>query len=114
MSSSVEPHEPRDDGADRSALQADKTAETPAMAHDIPADGSRQSTPGNEQELRVQIDKTREHLGKTVEQLAAKADIKSRARVKAKDLASRPRGQAAAAAIVVLAIGAALWWRRRR
>ena len=75
---------------------------------------SSSAQPHDEQELRVEIDKTREQLGKTVEQLAAKADIKSQARVKAKDLASHPGGQAAAAVMVALVIGAALWWRRRR
>ena len=49
--------------------------------------------PGDDdaERLRAEIDRTREHLGETVEQLAAKLDVKSRARAKAAELA----GQAA-------------------
>jgi hypothetical protein len=38
-------------------------------------------------QLREEIERTREHLGATVEQLAAKVDVKSRAQAKAAGLA---------------------------
>jgi septal ring factor EnvC (AmiA/AmiB activator) len=65
--------------------------------------------PGDDAErLRAEIEQTRERLGETVEQLAAKLDVKTRARAKtaeltgqltrlAKSTAARAREQAAAA-----------------
>ncbi len=41
------------------------------------------------QQLREEIELTREHLGATVEQLAAKLDVKSRARAEAAELTAR-------------------------
>jgi hypothetical protein len=40
--------------------------------------------PGDAQALREEIERTRERLGATVEQLAAKADVKGRARARAR------------------------------
>jgi type VI protein secretion system component VasF len=40
-------------------------------------------------QLKAEIEQARERLGATVEQLAAKADVKSRARAKATDVAGR-------------------------
>jgi hypothetical protein len=83
-----------------------------------------------EGELRQDIERTRQQLGETAEALAAKADVKARARQKAnqvKEQAIARAGQAkdpasgwlsnpsavAAAAAVVFA-GIAVWlWRRR-
>lgn len=55
------------------------------------------AVPGDEQELREEIEQTREQLGETVEQLAAKTDVKPRARAKAADLTGRVKGKAAQA-----------------
>jgi LPXTG-motif cell wall-anchored protein len=48
-------------------------------------------------ELRDEIEQTREHLGDTVEQLAAKADVKKQARAEAARLGERVRVAAARA-----------------
>lgn len=101
------------------------------------------AVPDDEQELRQDIERTREQLGETVEQLAAKADVKARTRAKAADLAGQVKGKtapaweaapeplrrtlskgasaanqrrvplAAAAASLVAAYLAFRWWRRR-
>jgi Protein of unknown function (DUF3618) len=49
------------------------------------------------QELRQEIEQTREQLGETVEQLVAKADVKGRAQAKVSDLAGRTKGKASQA-----------------
>ena len=80
-------------------------------------------------EIQQEIEQTREHLGETVEELAARADVRARARARAaglKDKAAEMSGQmrqselvrrgwplAAAAAGAVL-IGSVLVWRRRK
>jgi predicted TIM-barrel enzyme len=60
--------------------------------------------PDDPELLKEQIEQTREHLGETVEELAAKADVKARAqetaadlRQRAKDTISQVRRQAVAA-----------------
>lgn len=73
------------------AVAAGRAAETgpPANAeHRPPADADK---------LRQEIERTREQLGETVEQLAAKADVKGRARAKAAELAVRVKDEAAQA-----------------
>jgi hypothetical protein len=50
---------------------------------------------GDAQQVRQEIELTRERLGAAVEQLAAKADVKSRARARAAELAGRIKGAAA-------------------
>jgi hypothetical protein len=96
--------------------------------------------PASAAELQQEIERTREHLGQTVEELAAKADVKSRARAKTADVKSRARattaevkrkaadasGQVrrsqvvqrrwplAAAAAGVILIGSIAVWRRRK
>jgi preprotein translocase subunit SecF len=50
--------------------------------------------PGDAQQLREEIERTREHLGETVEQLAAKADVKVRAQTKAAELGRQVTWQA--------------------
>jgi hypothetical protein len=49
--------------------------------------------PGDAQALREEIERTRERLGATVEQLAAKADVKGRARARARARAAELAGQ---------------------
>jgi Protein of unknown function (DUF3618) len=46
------------------------------------------------QELRQEIEQTREQLGETVEQLVARTDVKARARDQAAALGERVKGQA--------------------
>jgi hypothetical protein len=63
-------------------------------------------------DLEQEIQETREHLGETVDALAAKLDVKSRAQEKVAETDKRPF-----AAILVLAAGvaaAALVWPRGR
>ena len=86
------------------------------------------------QEMQQQIERTREHLGETVDELAARADMKARARAKAaeararaQDMAAQVSGRmansdalhrrwpAAVAAGVVIAGSVALWrWKKKR
>jgi Protein of unknown function (DUF3618) len=55
------------------------------------------TVPENEQELRQEIEQTRERLGDTVELLVAKTDIKGRAQAKVAGLAGRVKGKSAPA-----------------
>jgi hypothetical protein len=45
-------------------------------------------------EIQQEIEQTREHLGETVEELAAKADVKARARAKAAEMKARAQAKA--------------------
>jgi Protein of unknown function (DUF3618) len=84
------------------------------------------------EEIQREIEQTRERLGNTVEELAAKADVKARAQAKVADVKVTARVKAAEAservrrsqavrrdwplaliAAGILAMGAALAWRRR-
>jgi gas vesicle protein len=66
----------------------------PAVAD--PASGD--SVPDTEQELREDIERTREQLGDTVEQFVAKADVKARTKAKAAELSGRVKDTASQAA----------------
>ena len=59
--------------------------------------GPGAAVPENEQELRQEIEQTRERLGDTVELLVAKTDIKGRAQAKVAGLAGRVKAKAAPA-----------------
>jgi hypothetical protein len=87
------------------------------------------SDPASAAELQQEIDRTREHLGQTVEELAAKADVTSRARAKTAEVkrkAADVSGQVrrsqvvqrrwplAVAAAGVILIGSIAVWRRRK
>ena len=80
-------------------------------------------------DVEQQIELTRERLGETVDELAARADVKARARAKAAEMKDRAAGVSgrvrqsqavqrrwpAAVAADALVVGAAvLIWRRRR
>ena len=80
-------------------------------------------------EIQQEIDRTRERLGETVDELAARADVKARARAKAAEMKARAaevsgrvrqsqavqrRWPAAVAAGALVAGAAVLIWRRRR
>jgi hypothetical protein len=85
--------------------------------------------PATAAELQQEIEQTREHLGQTVNELAAKADVKSRARAKtaevkgkAADVSGQVRRSqvvqrrwplAVAAAGVILVASIAVWRRRK-
>lgn len=65
-------------------------------APDSPA-VARTGWPDDVEELREEIELTREQLGETVERLAAKTDVKARAQGKAAELTCRVRGKASRA-----------------
>ena len=88
--------------------------------------------PDSASEIQREIEQTREHLGQTVEQLAAKADVKARARAKADEMRAAAQDKAAelssrvrqsqtmryrwplaVTATGLVAVAAALVWRRR-
>ena len=59
------------------------------------------------EEIRADIEETREELGDTVEQLAAKTDVKAHAQAKAEEIkqsAADKRGPIIAGAVIVVAI----------
>jgi|tagenome__1003787_1003787.scaffolds.fasta_scaffold20244791_3 type VI protein secretion system component VasF len=70
-------------------------------------------------QLKAEIEQARERLGATVEQLAAKADVKSRARAKATDVAGRaseywlPLSLGAAGAVMLVTAYLAWHWSKR-
>ena len=47
------------------------------------------------QELEQEIERTRDHLGQTVDELAGKADVKARARARAAEVRARAQDRAA-------------------
>jgi uncharacterized protein DUF3618 len=47
----------------------------------------------NQEEIKQEIERTREHLGETVEALAAKADVKARAQAKAADATTKAQAK---------------------
>ena len=49
------------------------------------------STPQSAPDIQREIEQTRERLGQTVEQLAAKADVKTRAQAKVAEVKTRAR-----------------------
>jgi len=55
------------------------------------------STPQSAPDIQREIDQTRERLGQTVEELAAKADVKTRAQAKVAKVTTRARVKAAEA-----------------
>jgi hypothetical protein len=76
-------------GTGRAAAHPPDDDTAPATTH---PDANTGSSPDDVQELRQQIELTREHLGDTVERLAAKTDLKARAQGKAAELTGRVKG----------------------
>jgi hypothetical protein len=72
-------------------------------------------------EIEADIERQRDQLADTVDQLTAKLDVKARAKTKAGELTDRattdtgrPRPEVLAAAVSLVAVVAVLvWWRRR-
>jgi Protein of unknown function (DUF3618) len=56
-----------------------------------PLAGSIAAAPDDPQQLEAEIERTREQLGMTVQELVARADVKSRARAKAAELTGKLR-----------------------
>jgi hypothetical protein len=92
----------------------------------------RKGAPMTAPEIQQEIERTRERLGETVDELAAKADVKARARAKAAEVSGRVKDRTAdvsgrvkrsqavrrrwplAVAAGVLVVGSAVLWRRRK
>jgi ElaB/YqjD/DUF883 family membrane-anchored ribosome-binding protein len=55
-------------------------------AQDHPTAQTAESEPKSPEEIRAEIDQTRDQLGDTVEQLAAKTDVKAQAKSRLSDL----------------------------
>ena len=53
---------------------------------------SEPAAPDDTEQLKAQIEQTREHLGQTAEQLVAKMDVKAQAQAKVADLTQRAKG----------------------
>jgi len=58
-------------------------------------DSAEHAVPDDAQQLRDEIERTREHLGDTVDLLASKLDVKSRARTEAAEVAGQVKSAAA-------------------
>lgn len=85
-------------GADSEA--APGSAHSPAVAATdtqeiAPLTGSVTTAPADVRALEAEIERTREQLGETVQELAARADVKSRARAKAAEVSERVKGATA-------------------
>ncbi len=80
---------PSDEPAARQAAEA---VTSPDVAAEAAAPAKTGHTaPDDPQHLKEEIERTREHLGETVQQLAAKTDVKAIARSKAAELTGRAR-----------------------
>jgi hypothetical protein len=89
---------------------------------------------GDAERLRAEIERTRQHLGVTVEQLAARLDVKTRAQARAAELAGQVKTRAlqarkvaqehgpaqklwvplSAAGVVLVVFALIIWQRRKR
>ena len=86
--------------AERPAAEAEAASGTelsPRAAADgqaqemAPLTGSIAPAPDDPQQLEAEIERTREQLGQTVQELMARADVKTRARTKAAELTGRAK-----------------------
>jgi Protein of unknown function (DUF3618) len=68
-----------------------------ARQQEAPPGAAAGGPPDDPEELKQEIERTREQLGETVEALAAKADVKAQAQAKAGQVAERLKSRAAQA-----------------
>ena len=73
----------------RDAVQSPDIAAADSAPGKGPLPGAVSAAPDDVQQVEQEIERTREQLGETVEQLAAKADVKGRARAKAAEVSER-------------------------
>jgi ABC-type transporter Mla subunit MlaD len=79
------------------AVQSPDTAVAGGKPGKGPLAGGLSAAPDDRQQLEQEIERTREQLGETVEQLAAKADVKSRAQTRAAEVSRRVKTKASQA-----------------
>jgi len=77
-----------------STVQPPDTAAPDVTPGKGPLAGGLPAAPDDAQQLEREIERTREQLGETVEQLAAKADLKGRAQAKAAEVSGRVKATA--------------------
>jgi hypothetical protein len=68
-------------------------------------------------ELEADIERTREELGRTVDALSQKFDVKAQARLELGKVSGKPKNVALAGGVLVVAlgiVGAIVMWGRRR
>lgn len=75
------------------AVQSPDTAVTGGKPGEGPLTDRLPAVPDDPQQLRQEIEQTREQLGETVEQLVAKADVKSRAQTRAAKVSERVKSK---------------------
>jgi hypothetical protein len=110
---------------------SEETAPGSELSPQAPITGTVAAPPKDPRQLEQEIERTREQLGQTMQELVARVDVKSRARAKAAELSGRVKSTtaqarktawegrdvwmpAAAAAGVIIVGFAALWeWNRR-
>lgn len=86
---------------ERAGTSPDATAGRPQAVADAdtrettPLTGSVTAAPDDARRLEAEIERTREQLGQTVQELAARADVKSRAQAKATEVSDRLKGMTA-------------------
>jgi Protein of unknown function (DUF3618) len=78
----------------RGAVQSPDIAAAGDAPEKGPLAGGLPAAPDDAQQLEREIERTREQLGETVEQLAAKADVPGRARAKAAGVSGRVKATA--------------------
>jgi Protein of unknown function (DUF3618) len=77
-----------------STVQSPDTAAADDTPEKGPLAGGLSAAPDDQQQLEQEIERAREQLGETVEQLAAKADVKGRAQAKAAEVSGRVKATA--------------------
>jgi hypothetical protein len=78
-------------------MTSEEQAGTSPAMREPQVGGAAGAPPDNPEELKQEIERTREQLGETVEALAAKADVQAQARAKASQLTGHLKSKAAQA-----------------
>jgi hypothetical protein len=82
------PAEPTEAGTEM-APEPSSRGVTGGDARETPISGTIAAPPDDARQLELEIQRTREQLGETVQELVAKADVKSRAQAKATELSGK-------------------------